>query len=48
MLLGLLKNWAPSLTLSRAGTFAEAVLGLRGATTQDKKFYQFFLKSWES
>lgn len=46
LLLGLHKAWPLQLTLDRAQQFASKVVGLRGATTQDKTFYQSFIKNW--
>ena len=46
LLLGLHKAWPLQETLTRAQQFASKVVGLRGATTQDKNFYQPFIKNW--
>lgn len=46
ILLGLHKAWPLQEILERAQNFASKVVGLRGATTNDKKFYQPFIKSW--
>lgn len=46
LLLGLHKAWSLQITLDRAQQFASKVVGLRGATTQDKTFYQSFIKNW--
>lgn len=46
LLLGLHKEWPLQKTLDRAQLFASKVVGLRGATTQDKSFYQPFIKNW--
>ena len=46
LLLGLHKAWSLQETLNRAQQFASAVVGQRGATTQDKTFYTPFLKAW--
>lgn len=46
LLLGLHKTWSLQVTLERAQQFASKVVGLRGATTQDKTFYQPFIKNW--
>ena len=46
LLLGLHEAWSLQLTLDRAQQFASKVVGLRGATTQDKSFYQPFIKDW--
>jgi fructokinase len=44
---GLMRNWPWSLILQRAQTFAAAVVGLQGATTLDRSFYQSIFASWE-
>ncbi|MCW8910651.1 MAG: carbohydrate kinase [Gammaproteobacteria bacterium] len=46
LLLGLHKAWSLEETLNRAQQFASAVVGQRGATTQDQKFYTPFIKAW--
>lgn len=46
LLLGLHKTWPLATILSRAQTFASAVVGLRGAITEDKHFYQPFITNW--
>lgn len=46
LLLGLVKGWLMEETLQRAQQFASAVVGLRGATTQQQDFYQPFLEDW--
>lgn len=46
LLLGLHKAWPLQVILDRAQNFASAVVGLRGATTQDKSFYQPFINDW--
>jgi len=46
LLLGLYKAWPLQQILNRAQQFASAVVGLRGATTQDKKFYKPFINDW--
>lgn len=46
LLLGLMKNWPLKTTLERAQDFASAVVGQRGATTEDMKFYQTFSNKW--
>lgn len=47
IILGLMGGWSWSVILGRAQEFAAAVVGLHGATTQDKKFYEPFTRSWE-
>lgn len=46
LLLGLHKKWPLQEMLDRAQAFASAVVGQRGATTQDKSIYQPFINSW--
>lgn len=46
LLLGLHKAWPLHEILNRAQQFASAVVGQRGATTQDKTFYKSFIKAW--
>ncbi|WP_030007531.1 carbohydrate kinase [Picosynechococcus sp. NKBG042902] len=45
-LLGLTSDWPPSLTLERAQVFASAVVGIRGAVSEDPHFYQPFIQAW--
>jgi fructokinase len=47
ILLGKHLSWPTELTMSRAQEFASAVVGLRGATTTDRSFYQAFLQRWD-
>lgn len=47
MIVGLLQQWPLDLTLQRAQTFASAVVGIRGATTPQRDFYQHFASQWE-
>lgn len=46
LLLGLMNNWQLDTILERAQDFASAVVGLRGAISQDKYFYQTFTNKW--
>lgn len=39
---GLLKKWPIDTTLQRAQAFASRIIGIRGATPQDKNFYPVF------
>jgi len=48
ILLGKYYSWSSELTLHRAQQFASAVVGLRGATTMDKEFYQAFIEQWRN
>ena len=47
LLLGQYKNWPLHTTLQRAQQFASAVVGLQGATTNVKEFYQPFIDEWQ-
>lgn len=47
VILGLLGQWPWPVTLERALGFAGAVVGLRGATTEDRNFYEPFKANWE-
>lgn len=47
LLLGLHKAWPLQKILNRAQTFASAVVKQRGATTQDKTFYEPFIEAWQ-
>jgi fructokinase len=46
LILGLLRGWPMALSLQRAQEFAAAVVGLRGATTIARDFYQPFINEW--
>lgn len=46
LLLGLINNWPLQITLERAQDFASAVVGQRGAITNDTFFYSAFLDKW--
>lgn len=43
LILGILKNWDISTTLKKAQQFASAIVGIQGATTNNKLFYSSFL-----
>jgi fructokinase len=47
VILGLARGWAWPDILARAQDFAAAVVGLRGATTRDREFYEPFKANWE-
>ena len=47
LLLGQYKNWPLHTTLQRAQQFASAVVGIQGATINDKEFYQPFIDEWQ-
>lgn len=46
LLLGLHRGWPLSMILERAQRFASAVVGQRGATNRERRFYQPFLDAW--
>jgi fructokinase len=46
VLLGLLEGWPIATSLERAQAFASAVVGLRGATSEDRAFYARFARAW--
>ena len=46
-LAGQLIGWPLELTMQRAQAFASAVVGIRGATSQDRNFYQQFSEQWD-
>ena len=43
---GLLLDWPLDISLQRAQAFASAIVGIRGATSQDRAFYQQFTQAW--
>ena len=47
ILTGIIKNWSLKDTLYRAQQFASAIVGIRGATIQDKNFYQPYIQDWK-
>ncbi len=47
LITGLTRRWPVPLTLSRAQAFASEVVGIRGATTDNKDFYNNIIESWE-
>jgi fructokinase len=46
IILGLMRDWPLQQTLDRAQAFASAVVGVRGATIQDRNFYRPFIEQW--
>ncbi len=46
LILGLLRRWPLSDTLSRAQDFASALVGVQGATVSDPAFYRPFIERW--
>jgi fructokinase len=47
LILGLMRDWSWPLILDRAQSFAAAVVGLQGATTLDRSFYEPIFENWE-
>jgi len=45
LLLGIAESWPLALTLKRAQDFASALVGQRGATVADPRFYQGFIEA---
>jgi len=43
---GRLLNWPLDVSMHRAQQFASAVVGIRGATSQDRDFYRRFTDAW--
>lgn len=48
LILGRVRDWPLETTLERAQEFAAAVVGLRGATTTERIFYERFTEVWNS
>jgi len=46
ILTGLLQGWDINTCLQRAQTFASAVVGVRGATIDDRQFYSRIMDTW--
>jgi fructokinase len=46
-LLGLLRGWELHTMLERAQQFAAAVVGIRGATVADRRFYLPYVEQWQ-
>jgi len=46
MILGLLHAWDAATMLQRAQAFASAVVGIRGATPEQRDFYTHFMQQW--
>jgi len=47
MLVGQYYNWPVDISIGRAQEFAGEIVGLQGATTNDKTFYQPFIDKWK-
>jgi len=43
---GRLLGWPLEVSMQRAQAFASAIVGIRGATSQDKEFYRHFTREW--
>jgi len=46
LILGIVEGWDTTKTLVRAQEFSSAIVGIRGATIQDRSFYEYFLEKW--
>ena len=46
LLLGMARGWPLTLSMQRAQEFANAIVGIRGATSDDRSFYEAFLATW--
>lgn len=46
LLAGIIRQWSLSTTLERAQQFASAVVGIRGATSRDYRFYESVINTW--
>lgn len=46
IILGLMKDWPLTVTIQRAQDFASAIVTQRGATVNDKGFYNTFINDW--
>lgn len=47
LLLGNIHGWQLPESLQRAQDFANAIVGIRGATTSDRRIYQPFINAWQ-
>ncbi|MDW7771997.1 MAG: carbohydrate kinase [Desulfobulbaceae bacterium] len=47
LLTGLARGWQLTTILERAQEFASSVVGLQGAVTEDKDFYEHFTMQWD-
>lgn len=48
LLLGLLSDWPTDVTLRRAQDFASRIVGVRGATVDDRAFYDTVVDEWHA
>ena len=46
MILGMIHDWPPEITLKRANTFAAQICQIEGAVPDTKDFYNRFLNAW--
>ncbi len=46
LLAGQLLGWPLELTMRRAQAFASGIVGIRGATSRERSFYQQFTRAW--
>ncbi len=46
LLAGRLLNWPLDVSLSRAQAFASAIVGIKGATPENRQFYRPFIEAW--
>jgi len=46
LMLGLIEGWPMATMMQRAQDFASALVGCRGATVPDRRFYQDFIEAW--
>lgn len=47
LLAGIAGGWPPAVALQRAQAFASAVVGIRGAVSRDRRFYQRCIDAWD-
>jgi fructokinase len=47
LILGISRGWPHSVTLQRAQQFASMIVGKRGATVEERDFYQPFVDAWQ-
>ena len=47
LMLGSIMGWPMLESLKRAQEFANAIVGIRGATTRNRELYQPFIEAWQ-
>ncbi|MEL7083930.1 MAG: carbohydrate kinase [Cyanobacteria bacterium J06597_1] len=47
LLLGMARGWPLTVSMQRAQEFANAVVGIRGATSDNRSFYEAFSATWQ-